>query len=94
MLADGTVPGQQTNWDDYKTDDPAVNGPLFWLARRVAKTRERLGLHYPSDSSAGRHLAGGVWADLFPRVLGVPVAPVIPVPTLARIVARAAAEWA
>lgn len=36
--------------------------PLLWLAWRVARTRERLGLHYPSDSRASRRLAVGIWA--------------------------------
>ena len=88
MKADGTVSGSKPTWTQYQTDDPAVvNGPLFWLARRLAKTRERMGLHYPSDSSASRHLAGGVWSALFPLQL-------ISVPTLNRIVAKASAEWA
>jgi hypothetical protein len=30
---------------------------LKWLAKRVATNRERAGLHYPSDSLAGRYLA-------------------------------------
>lgn len=34
--------------------------PLLWLAWRVAKGRERLGLHYPSDSAASRMLAAGL----------------------------------
>jgi hypothetical protein len=33
---------------------------LVWLARRVAIGRERAGLHYRSDSTAGMHLALGV----------------------------------
>ena len=85
-------PGKQTDWLTYKADNVAiVNGPLFWLARRLAKTRERLGLHYPSDSDAGRHLAGRVWAAIFSPQIAA--AERIPVPTLARIVARATAEW-
>ena len=42
---------------------------------------QRLGLHYPSDSSAGRHLAGGVWAAIFSSQ--IPAANRIWVPTLA-----------
>ena len=30
---------------------------LHWLAYRVAVNRERAGVHYPSDSKAGRHIA-------------------------------------
>jgi len=37
---------------------------LKWLAARVAKNRERAGLHYPSDSLAGAFLADFVTADL------------------------------
>jgi hypothetical protein len=41
-----------------------IRSPLFWLAQRMAKNRERLGVHYPSDSSASRHLAAAVWRQL------------------------------
>ena len=37
---------------------------LDWLANRVAKGRERAGLHYPSDSQAGIALATEVDALL------------------------------
>ena len=30
----------------------AINSPLLWLSQRIAKNRERLGVHYPSDSMA------------------------------------------
>jgi hypothetical protein len=39
-------------------------GPLLWLGDRLAKNRERAGVHYPSDSLASRWLAGAVWALL------------------------------
>jgi acid phosphatase (class A) len=35
------------------------NGPLRQLALRIARNREVLGLHYPSDSKAGEKLAIG-----------------------------------
>lgn len=38
---------------------PAAKRPLEALAHRVAKNRERAGVHYPSDSSAGVKLAYG-----------------------------------
>jgi hypothetical protein len=34
-----------------------VGKELLWLADRVAKNRERAGLHYPSDSAGGKKLA-------------------------------------
>jgi membrane-associated phospholipid phosphatase len=34
-------------------------GPLDRMAQRIARNREVLGLHYPSDSLAGRFLAAG-----------------------------------
>jgi len=36
-----------------------VSVPLALLAERVARNREVLGLHYPSDSAAGKLLAAG-----------------------------------
>jgi hypothetical protein len=36
-------------------------GPLLWFAARLAKNRERAGVHYPSDSLASRWLAGAIW---------------------------------
>ncbi len=50
---------------------PSVNatvGPeLTWLADRVAKNRERAGLHYPSDSVAGRLLAQAIRTRLMTK---------------------------
>lgn len=64
---------------------------LLWLAWRVAKGRERLGLHYPSDSAASRQLAAGVW-DL---CLGAADTgrPLLRMPTLRQVLHRAEAEW-
>jgi membrane-associated phospholipid phosphatase len=52
-------------------------GPLLWLGARLAKNRERAGVHYPSDSLASRWLAGAIWALLtMPRVAGNDTTPV------------------
>ncbi|MBI3349588.1 MAG: phosphatase PAP2 family protein [Burkholderiales bacterium] len=65
--------------------------PLLWLAWRIAKGRERLGVHYPSDSAAGRYLAAQVWEMCLnetPRT-----ADAIDVPALQMVLTRARAEW-
>jgi membrane-associated phospholipid phosphatase len=36
---------------------PAYKKELYWLAERVAFNRERAGVHYPSDTEAGKALA-------------------------------------
>jgi len=59
---------------------------LLWLAWRIARGRERLGLHYSSDSAAGRRLAALVWDDCVNQQL-------IPVPALLEVLARAREEW-
>jgi hypothetical protein len=43
------------------------NKELRWLANRVATNRERAGLHYRSDSTAGKHLAMGIVCGLMGR---------------------------
>ena len=82
------------------------NGPLLWLADRMAKNCERAGLHYPSDLLASRWLAGAVWKLLFSDAKSLAVAKppnaehdllesdLINVPTLRRVLAMARAEWA
>lgn len=84
--------GTQATWAQVRSDDP-LPGALLWLANRLAVNRERLGVHYPSDSSAGRHLAGGIWHAL----VGTPGNPADPatiqLPTLQLVLARAKAEW-
>ncbi len=63
-----------------------IDSPLLWLAQRIAKNRERIGVHYASDSSAGRHLARGVWRDILRKQR-------ITCPTLEMVIERAKAEW-
>jgi hypothetical protein len=67
---------------DQQTGEPDQNsGPLQRLAERIARNREVLGMHYPSDSAAGKKLA----EETFPLL--------IQCPTVRTIVERAKAEW-
>ena len=84
MTVNGGV-GVKPVWADYRAGNK-INGALFWLAARLAKNRERIGVHYPSDSSASRQLAGGIWHEIFG-------AKTIAVPTLSRVLDRARGEW-
>jgi hypothetical protein len=70
---------------ELRTDRPPQCPPL-WLAGRLARNRERLGFHYPSDGGAGRHIAIKIWESVFDLKT-------IRLPTLERAVHRAAAEW-
>jgi hypothetical protein len=63
--------------------------PLLWLAWRIARGRERLGVHYWSDSAAGRRLAALVWH----ACLGKGSNSSIKVPALWSVLAKAQAEW-
>jgi membrane-associated phospholipid phosphatase len=67
-----------------------LRSPLLWLAQRLAKNRERLGVHYISDSMGSRHLAAGIWWAL----LHEPSAAArIVCPSLQQVLIRASAEW-
>jgi hypothetical protein len=66
-----------------------LTSPLLWLGERIAKNRERLGVHYPSDSAGSRHIAAGIWRAL----LHDSTANRIHCPTLRTVLARATAEW-
>jgi len=66
-----------------------VESPLLWLAQRLAKNRERIGVHYISDSTAGRHLAAAIWWAM----LHEPDADRISCPTLEWVIQRAIPEW-
>ena len=83
-------------WKSFN-DGTELNGPLLWLAGRLATNRERIGVHYASDSSASRHLAAGVWDALFrrsPRPNNPNyTAANIDCPTLMQVLAMAQAEW-
>jgi membrane-associated phospholipid phosphatase len=73
-----------------------IHSPLLWLAQRLAKNRERLGVHYPSDSYGSRHIAAGIWQRLWPDppASASASAPVtIECPTLKTVWRKAAAEW-
>jgi hypothetical protein len=65
--------------------------PLLWLAWRIARGRERLGVHYASDSAAGRYLAAQVWEMCLNEDRGSAAA--IDVPALQTVLTRARAEW-
>ena len=88
MDMNGNV-GVQTSFADISGNDP-LGGVLFWLAERLGVSRERIGVHYPSDTRAGRHLAGGIWNALFNDNNA---ATRLVVPTLHLVLNRARAEW-
>jgi membrane-associated phospholipid phosphatase len=67
-----------------------IKSPLLWLARRVGRSREVLGVHYPSDTNASRHLAARVWWALLHPEAG---AARIQCPTLRTVLLKARAEW-
>jgi hypothetical protein len=68
----------------------AFSCPLLWLSQRLAKNRERLGVHYASDSNASRHLAAAIWYLLFHET---DPAKRIVCPTLNMVKRHAEAEW-
>ena len=51
---------------------PVAQSLLYRLAERVARNREVMGLHYPSDTSAGQILAKGIF-DILMDVQGIPI---------------------
>jgi membrane-associated phospholipid phosphatase len=67
----------------------AEQGPLRQMAARIARNREVLGLHYPTDSAAGIALANETFAVMggLPNLANV-------IPTLANVVPVARREWA
>jgi membrane-associated phospholipid phosphatase len=79
-------------WADLNGTAP-IASPLLTIARRLAVNRERIGMHYPSDTMAGRHLAAGLWDAMVNRPQDNPLAAAIEVPTLLRVLDKAKAEW-
>jgi hypothetical protein len=67
-----------------------INSPLLWLSQRLAKNRERLGVHYMSDSMASRHLAAALWRALLHEKDDTKR---IDCPTLKSVIGHAQAEW-
>jgi membrane-associated phospholipid phosphatase len=66
-----------SGWDGLKHD-------LDVLARRIGRNREIGGLHYPSDSDAGRTLAAGILAIMRDASI---------MPRFDRDLGKARAEW-
>ena len=94
VLKTGTSPGdggllqkpQKSDLDGRKV----IKSPLFTIAQRIAVNRERIGVHYPSDSYASRHLAAAIWERLMKDKSD---GDRIDCPTLDTIIAHAKSEW-
>jgi hypothetical protein len=74
------------------SDLGAVSSNLRTLAIRVARNREIAGLHYPTDSDAGRMLADTIAPILF-SLEPVPLPPTGPTSWFGKTVAAAKNEW-
>jgi hypothetical protein len=61
---------------------PAYRDELYWLAERVAFNRERAGVHYESDTKAGRFIARKCKAKIMASC-----------PDIKRLFTEAANEW-
>ena len=97
-------PGKAINPDPPQPDNAAagapprnplhgsgdLQSPLLWLSQRLAKNRERLGVHYASDSTGSRHLAASIWRGLLHEPKPDKA---ISCPTLRSVLAKATAEW-
>jgi hypothetical protein len=81
----GERPSKDAKWDE-KTH---LDMPLFWLAHRIGKNRERMGLHYPSDTSSGRDTAWSIRKWL----LDSPASGLTKLATLNLVLDRAQGEW-
>jgi hypothetical protein len=60
---DGTLGKPQLPPDTTVTKG-ALTNPLYDMAQRIARNREIMGLHYPSDSEAGKRLAYAAFATI------------------------------
>ncbi len=71
LLLSQVLPEQA--WASYESNDPTPNGPVFRMAERIARNREVLGVHYPTDSAAGKYLAekihGKLKNTILPKIL-------------------------
>jgi membrane-associated phospholipid phosphatase len=77
ILAQVMPPAASTRTDPADPDST----PLRRLAERVARNREVLGLHYPSDSRAGKYLGDQSLALL------------LQCPSVGKLIPLAYAEW-
>ncbi len=93
MNAKSAGPAHTPSLDDLLTKyryGQDHRSPLLWLAWRLAKGRERIGVHYATDSASGRVLAALLWdacTSDAPTVTGIKM------PTLHSVIERAQAEW-
>ena len=51
---------------------PYYRDDLYWLAERVALNRERAGVHYPSDTAAGKFIAEQCLATIKAKCADIP----------------------
>jgi membrane-associated phospholipid phosphatase len=71
-------------------------GPLRKMADRIARNREVLGLHYPSDSKAGKALADETFSLMMkgtPPPTSTPSAPSTPLKKIDDLITEAKKEW-
>ncbi len=91
---------RKPEWKDLTTRK-SIESPLMTVAQRIAVNRERIGVHYTSDSYGSRHLAAGLWDALMNRPIenesvippGDKQIETINCPTLNTIIEHAKSEW-
>jgi hypothetical protein len=74
---------------DNSNPEQFAQHPLLWLANRIGRNRERIGVHYPSDTDGGRQLAWGIRNMLFND--GKTSKSILP--SLAFVLKKARGEW-